>query len=70
MISAILITEQYSCEYGSLKYYGLCGLGGAISCGVTHTAVVPLDLVKCRLQVNPDKYKNIINGFKVIPSFH
>lgn len=48
-----------------MKYYALCGLGGAISCGFTHTAVVPLDLVKCRLQVNPDKYKNIFNGFRV-----
>jgi solute carrier family 25 phosphate transporter 3 len=57
--------EQYSCEYGSMKYYALCGLGGAISCGVTHTAVVPLDLVKCRLQVNPDKYKSIFKGFSV-----
>jgi len=56
---------QSSCEYGSMKYYALCGLGGAISCGFTHTAVVPLDLVKCRLQVNPDKYKNIVNGFRV-----
>lgn len=33
--------------------------------GITHTAVVPLDLVKCRLQVDPDKYKNVLNGFKV-----
>uniref|UniRef100_A0A2H1WT89 SFRICE_030504 n=1 Tax=Spodoptera frugiperda TaxID=7108 RepID=A0A2H1WT89_SPOFR len=33
--------------------------------GITHTAVVPLDLVKCRLQVDPDKYKNVVNGFKV-----
>jgi len=57
--------EEFSCEYGSLKFFGLCGLGGIISCGVTHTAVVPLDLVKCRLQVDPDKYKNIINGFRV-----
>lgn len=45
-----LITE-YSCEYGSLKFYALCGLGGVLSCGLTHTAVVPLDLVKCRMQV-------------------
>jgi len=63
--SAAAPKEQYSCEYGSLKFYALCGLGGAISCGVTHTAVVPLDLVKCRLQVDPDKYKSIINGFRV-----
>jgi solute carrier family 25 phosphate transporter 3 len=56
---------QYSCEYGSLKYYSLCALGGALSCGVTHTAVVPLDLVKCRIQVNKEKYGNISKGFKV-----
>lgn len=51
--------------YGSLEYYLKCALGGAISCGVTHTAVVPLDLVKCRMQVDPAKYKNIATGFKV-----
>ena len=36
-----------------------------MSCGTTHTAVVPLDLVKCRIQVNPEKYGGIVNGFKV-----
>lgn len=36
-----------------------------LSCGITHTAVVPLDLVKCRIQVDPAKYKSIVNGFKV-----
>ncbi len=34
-----------------MKYYALCGFGGILSCGITHTAVVPLDLVKCRIQV-------------------
>lgn len=52
-------------EYGSSKYYGLCSIGGLLSCGLTHTAVVPLDLVKCRIQVNPAKYKSIVTGFKV-----
>ena len=32
-------------------------MGGIISCGSTHTMVVPLDLVKCRLQVDAAKYK-------------
>ena len=41
-----------SCEFGSAKYIGLCTFGGALSCGLTHTAVVPLDLVKCRIQVS------------------
>jgi hypothetical protein len=37
--------------FGSGKYYALCGLGGILSCGITHTAIVPLDLIKCRIQV-------------------
>ncbi|CAF3210081.1 unnamed protein product [Rotaria socialis] len=57
--------EHYSCEYGSVKYYIYCGIGGMISCGITHTALVPLDLIKCRLQVKPQKYVNLINAFKV-----
>ena len=48
--------QEYSCEFGSGKYFALCGLGGILSCGTTHTAVVPLDLVKCRIQVDPAKY--------------
>jgi len=63
--TAALTPDGYSCEYGSMKYYALCSFGGALSCGLTHTAVVPLDLVKCRIQVNPTKYKSIFNGFKV-----
>jgi len=58
-------SEEYSCEFGSTKYYALCAVGGALSCGLTHTAVTPLDLVKCRIQVNKEKYKSIGNGFKV-----
>ena len=46
-----LITE-YSCEYGSAKFYALCGFGGVLSCGLTHTAVVPLDLVKCSVYLS------------------
>jgi len=54
-----------SCEFGSMKYYALCGFGGMLSCGITHTAVVPLDLVKCRIQVDAAKYGGIVQGFKV-----
>jgi hypothetical protein len=46
------LAEEYSCEFGSGTYYAYCGLGGLLSCGITHTMVTPLDLVKCRLQVN------------------
>lgn len=57
-----------SCEFGSLHYFALCGVGGILSCGTTHTFVVPLDLVKCRLQVNQAKYKNLFNGFRLTVS--
>lgn len=63
--SAPLTQPGDSCEFGSNKYFALCGLGGILSCGITHTMVVPLDLVKCRLQVDPVKYKSVFHGFNV-----
>ncbi|KAF1758997.1 hypothetical protein GCK72_015457 [Caenorhabditis remanei] len=38
-------------EFGTGKYYAYCAFGGVLSCGITHTAMIPLDLVKCRIQV-------------------
>ena len=46
MVKAAAASEEYSCEFGSPKYFALCGFGGILSCGITHTAVTPLDLVK------------------------
>ena len=64
-IAAANTASGDSCEFGSNKYFMLCGLGGILSCGITHTMVTPLDLVKCRIQVNPEKYRSVYNGFKV-----
>ncbi|KAL8796687.1 MAG: hypothetical protein Q9195_001077 [Heterodermia aff. obscurata] len=44
-------------ELYSGKYYAACTFGGLIACGLTHTAVTPLDLVKCRRQVDSKLYK-------------
>lgn len=49
-----------------LSYYAKCMMGGILSCGLTHAAVVPLDIIKCRKQVNYDIYKSLGDGFKVI----
>jgi len=57
-------SEEYSCEVGTGKFYALCAVGGMVSCGATHLAVVPLDLVKCRMQVDPKKYSGLGVGFK------
>ena len=47
-------------------YYMKCLLGGALACGVTHTAVTPLDVVKCNMQVNPKKYTGLVSGMKTV----
>ena len=31
-----------------MNYYSKCMMGGILSCGITHTAICPLDIVKCR----------------------
>eukprot|EP00884_Botryococcus_braunii_P004118 jgi/Botrbrau1/13707/Bobra.250_2s0005.1 len=47
------------------KYYGVCAIGGALCCGLTHTAVTPLDVVKCNMQTNPGKFPSISKGFGI-----
>eukprot|EP00124_Ichthyophonus_hoferi_P003777 Ihof_evm10s352 gene=Ihof_evmTU10s352 len=32
------------------SYYAKCMLGGILSCGLTHTAITPLDVAKCNMQ--------------------
>ena len=49
-----------------MSYYGKCMIGGILSCGLTHTALTPLDLIKCRIQCDPNLYKGIGDGFKTI----
>lgn len=48
------------------SYYAKCMLGGVLSCGLTHTAVTPLDVSKCNMQVNPKKYTGLIQAMKTI----
>ena len=43
---------ETSCELGTAKYFAMCGFGGILSCGITHTALVSLDLVKTRIQAS------------------
>ncbi|PLB38379.1 putative mitochondrial phosphate carrier protein [Aspergillus candidus] len=48
------------------KYYASCIVGGLLACGLTHTAVTPLDLIKCRRQVDPQLYKSNSEAFRTI----
>ncbi|KAK0409274.1 hypothetical protein QR680_004449 [Steinernema hermaphroditum] len=51
--------------FGSFKYMCVCGLAGSMCCGFTHLAIVPLDLIKCRIHVDSIKYPSILGAAKV-----
>ncbi|GAB2278386.1 Pentatricopeptide repeat-containing protein At3g26782, mitochondrial [Dionaea muscipula] len=53
-------------ELYSPGYYAACTVGGILSCGLTHMTVTPLDLVKCNMQIDPEKYKSISSGFGIL----
>jgi len=53
-------------ELFSPKYYAACTFGGLMACGLTHTAVTPLDLVKTRRQVDSKLYKGNFQGWSMI----
>ncbi|CAJ1790262.1 unnamed protein product [Sphenostylis stenocarpa] len=59
-------SEPGKIELYSPAFYAACTAGGILSCGLTHMAVTPLDLVKCNMQIDPAKYKNISSGFGVL----
>ncbi|KAJ5692567.1 mitochondrial phosphate carrier protein [Penicillium macrosclerotiorum] len=48
------------------KYYAACTFGGMLACGLTHTAVTPLDLIKCRRQVDSKLYSSNMQAYHKI----
>ncbi|XVF08621.1 hypothetical protein REPUB_Repub07fG0018600 [Reevesia pubescens] len=61
----VIPSPKEGIEMYSPAFYAACTAGGILSCGLTHTAVTPLDLVKCNMQIDPAKYKSISSGFGV-----
>lgn len=53
-------------ELYSPQYYYTCALGGILACGTTHALVTPLDLVKCRKQIDKNIYKSNMDGWTKI----
>lgn len=50
----------------TLGIYALLGVSGGAGCALTHTLVIPLDVVKTRLQTNPGQYEGIFDGAATI----
>ena len=55
-----------SSDKHDLAYFGKCMIGGSLACGVSHWAMTPIDIAKCRKQIYPDKYPSIGQGLKTI----
>ena len=46
--------------------YGLFGISGATGCALTHSVVIPLDVVKTRSQTDPEVVSNLLEGAQKI----
>jgi len=64
--SAAAQAKAGNIELYSGKYYAACTFGGLMACGLTHWAVTPLDLVKCRRQVDAKLYTGNLDGWRKI----
>ena len=53
-------------EKHDLSYYLKCMAGGILACGLTHTAIVPLDVAKCKRQIDPAFSKGLVDGLSKI----
>jgi len=49
-----------------LSLYLKYAFSGALCCCITHSAVVPIDVVKTRMQSNPGLYESLIHGVRTI----
>jgi solute carrier family 25 phosphate transporter 3 len=48
------------------SYYFKCMIGGMLACGLTHTAIVPLDVMKCKKQIDGNFCKGIFDGISKV----
>lgn len=52
----------------TLPIYSVLGLCGATGCALTHSLVIPLDVVKTKAQTDPEDYSNMMEGAAKIVS--
>lgn len=52
----LVLVEPGKIKPNSEDYFMVCGLGGILSCGLTHCAITPLDMIKCNKQNNPELF--------------
>ena len=63
----VVATSIYDWERYTMMYYLKGALAGGLCCGVTHGALTPVDVVKTRMQLSPEKYNTgMVGGFRMV----
>ena len=63
----VLATSVYNWEKYTFMYFLKGSLAGGICCSLTHGALTPVDVVKTRIQLEPEVYnKGMVGGFKQV----
>jgi len=61
------MAEKKAAAPTGIDLYSRFAFAGAVCCSVTHAALVPVDVVKTRIQLSPEIYnKGMIGGFRQI----
>ena len=59
-LSSTLLTREL--PRFSFNTYALFGFSGATGCALTHSIVIPLDVVKTKAQTDPEEFSDILKG--------
>eukprot|EP00980_Cylindrotheca_fusiformis_P019067 scaffold6433_cov125-Cylindrotheca_fusiformis.AAC.9 len=59
-LSSTLLTRDLPVY--SPDVYALFGISGAAGCALTHSVVIPLDVIKTKAQTSPEDYSNVLAG--------
>jgi solute carrier family 25 phosphate transporter 3 len=63
----LVLVEPGKIKPNTGAYFAVCGLAGIFSCGLTHTIVTPIDMVKCNKQNNPARFnKGMIGNMGIL----
>jgi len=66
VLEKVKVAAPQKLDYG-IDYYLKGALAGGICCGITHGAVCPIDVVKTRIQLQPEVYNSgMIGGFRTV----
>lgn len=62
-VPTYVVSQERSLTAADFALFAACG---AIGCTTTHLTVIPLDVVKTRLQTDPGKYTGLTEGVTTI----